>query len=543
MALAACQRAPSPATMTSTNRRMTLAAMLLAASVVASRLLGFLRDAVIAAQLGASAETDAYHAAFMLPDLLNYLLSGGALSIAFIPLFTRLSTEGREDDAWKLFSNVATVAVALLAPAVAIAWWLTPAFVELMFGFGGDQLTLTSDLTRIVLVGPLFFIVGGLLQATDLARKRFIAPALAPLVYNVCIIAGGLALAPTMGAKGFSIGAIVGAFLGPFIVPLVTTRDILRFRPHVDFRSPDLRRYARVALPLMFGASLLFFDEWIGRTIAARSDEGSITWLNNARRLMLVPVALVGQAIGQAALPFLADLAARGRESELAETLGRTLRATLTLGIAAASALAAASPEIARIVYERGAFTPGDTARTWPLLAIMGLAVAGWSAQIVVSRGYYARESTLRPMLISSTVVIASIPVYVVLERAFGLEGLAAATVVGMSFGSAALIEGWRRTWGTSLWLDVRRGVATGLLVALPAGTVAAGAAALARDWTAGSRLEGTRGALLVFAFTALAWAVVGLPLLVRFGGPAGAAVQRRLAAVRRRLGRAARTD
>jgi len=522
--------------MTSTNRRMTLAAMLLAASVVVSRLLGFLRDAVIAAQLGASAETDAYHAAFMLPDLLNYLLSGGALSIAFIPLFTRLTAEGRGDAAWRLFSNVATVAVAVMTPAIVIAWWATPAFVGAVYGFEGDQLELTSDLTRIVLIGPLFFILGGLLQATDLARKRFIAPAIAPLVYNVCIIAGGLLLAPTMGARGFSIGAIVGAALGPFLVPLISTRDILRFRPHVDLSSAELRHYAKIALPLMFGASLLFFDEWIGRTIAAREAEGSITWLNNARRLMLVPVALVGQAIGQAALPFLADLAAQGRERDLADTLGRTLRATITLGLAAASALAAASPEITRIVYERGAFTATDTAQTWPLLAILGAAIAGWSAQIVVSRGYYARESTLRPMLISSTVVALSVPVYVLLGRAYGLPGLATATVIGMTLGSGALLEGWRRTWGASLWGAVGQGIAGGLLVALPAGAAAAGAATLARRTLDSG---GTMGALVVFACTAVAWAGIGLPLLLRFGGPAGDAVRRRLGGLARRLRRA----
>jgi len=214
----ACQRNPSAQQAKSTA--LFSAALLLSASTLASRILGQLRDLILVWKLGASADTDAYLAAFWLPDLLAYFLAGGAFTISFVPAFAKAVSEGRSDDGWRLFSNIATLTATVLLLAIGLCWWFTPELVSAMYpSFSAAQQSTTVALTRIILPGPIFFFLGGLLTATETVRGSFAAASLTPLVYNLAIIAGGLFLAPWMGVAGFSWGVLVGAALGAIVLP------------------------------------------------------------------------------------------------------------------------------------------------------------------------------------------------------------------------------------------------------------------------------------------------------------------------------------
>lgn len=507
----------------SATRQLTVSAALLSLSVVASRLLGFVRDAVIAYRLGAGLETDAYIAAFFLPDLLNYLLSGGALSITFIPLFSRHLEGGNAERGWQLFSRVVTLLGTLLGVASVAAWFAAPAAIRFWYPeFGPEQIALTTDLTRIVLAAPLFFLVGGLLNATEMAHKRFVAAALAPLVYNVCIIAGGLVLEPSIGVAGFSWGALAGAALGPFLVPALYARADARFRVDAAI-DDDVRRFFYLALPLMVGVTLIFFDQRLCERYA--TGEGAITWLNNARRLLLVPVGIIGQAIGQAALPYLATLHARGDERGFDDTIGDAVRGTATLALVAAAALALAAVPISELVYGRGAYTPTDVEHTGQLLAIFSAGLVGWSVQTVALRGFYAREAMWPPMLLGTAVVLLVLPLYPSLEARFGASGLAMASSLAVSANLASILILYRVVVGRSLVGPVVRGLADGAIAAAPAAAIAGAA----HVWLFGPLQQTGASPLLRFALLAMLYGAPAIGVLLLTGGPAARAVRRRL--------------
>lgn len=477
------------------------AALLLAASILASRLLGYLRDVVLAWQFGASAQTDAYHAAFWLPDLLNYFLAGGALSLTFIPMYASLVEQQNQDRAWRLFWTLALTTVALLVPSIIVAWVFAADIVRAMYpGFNAEQTALTVQLTRIILPGPLFFALGGLIGATELANRRFVAAALSPLLYNLCIVLGGTLAAPWLGVSGFSVGVMAGAVVGPFLLTAAFAARHVRWVKPLSLRELEVRRYWWLALPLMLGVSLTTVDEWLGRWAAAALEPGSLTWLNNARRLMLVPVALLGQAAGQAALPFLSTLHAESREQDFQRVLGESLRLTWSLAMVMGVGLSVVAAPVTGTVYGWGAYGAQDVRATAAVLAVLALAVPTWCAQSVLTRAWYARQRMWTPMLLTTTSALVMIPFYRLGAHVAGLPGIAWATVGGLGLTYVVLLLAGEYT-----------GVARGVLATgsgLWRGGVAAGVGAigvrLAAPWLTSSgpvvQLLGTATAYAAFA-------------------------------------------
>jgi putative peptidoglycan lipid II flippase len=430
-------------------RHVGAAAVLLAASVLLSRLLGYAREALLAYKVGAGPASDAYYAAFQIPDLLNYLLAGGALSIAFVPLYTRHLARGDSEGAHRLFSTVLGTLSALAAVATALLWWYAEPLVALQFPrFDPATQMLTAHLTRIVLPAQVFFIAGGIINATLLARGRFGAAAAAPLLYNGGIIAGGLLLAPLLPRpiEGFSWGALAGAVAGPFLAPLFDARGRVRLGVRLAPTDRLFLAYLVVAAPLMFGQTLLTVDEWYERWFGALLEPGTVAHLSYARRLMLVPVAVVGQAIAAAALPALSRLWAEKRIDELQRLVLRTLQTGLVLACFAAGGFFVLARDVVALVYEHGKFTTADGVEVAAMLSLLSLAVPAWIAQQIATRAFYARADTWRPMLLGTVIAVAAIPLYLALGRNFGAIGLAAAPALAMSVNAAA-------TLGLARWL------------------------------------------------------------------------------------------
>lgn len=518
---------PYRTSLESTSRRIARAAALLALAAFASRVLGFARDAVIAARLGAGAETDAYHAAFFLPDLLSYLLSGGALSVAFLPMFTARMARHDEEGAWRLFSSVATVTAAAVVATSVAAWIAAPFFVGASYGFSAEQTDRVVELSRVLLVGPTFFALGGLLVTTELERRRFGASALGPLVYNLCIIIGGLVLSPSLGVRGFAVGVAVGSVLGPFGTAAWAARDRVRLVWRRPLWNDDVRAYFVLALPVMLGASLAFADEWITRIFASTMEAGTVTWLNNARRLVLLPVAFVGQAAGQAALPYLARLVAEGRDEEFGRTYATSVGATALVATLGAAALVAGAQPLVEFVYGRGAYAPDDVATTVGLLRWMAAAAIGWSLQVVISRGFYARANTVLPMGVGTVMVAVSVPIYWQLGAQAGASGLAAASALAFAVSAVGYAVAYRVRYGQGLVWVMGDGVGRGA-IAGGAGTVAAVTAQGALE------LHGFAG----LACAGTAFAGVATPLALWLGGAAAAPLRDRLKGLVRRARR-----
>ncbi len=429
---------------------------------------------VLAYRSGASTATDAFYAAFQLPDLLNYFLAGGALSIAFIPLYSRMRAEEGQAAADDLMAKVLGTLGAVSVLATVLLAWHADALVALQFPrFDVETKALTVHLTRIVLPAQVFFIAGGIVQAVLLAQQRFLAAALAPLFYNAGIIAGGIVLAPAIGIEGFAWGALAGSVAGPFLAPVLLARGVVRLRARL---APFDRRflvYMALAAPLMFGQTLLTLDEWYDRWFGALIAPGTVAQLGLARRLMQVPVAVVGQALAAAALPILARLHSEGRRAELDATVLRTLQAGTALAVLAGAACLALARPLVTAVYQRGAFGPADTAAVAPLLALFALGVPAWVAQQIAVRTFYARGDTWRPMLLGTVVALAALPLYLGLSQQFGALGLPLAGVLAMSVNAVATLALARRLHGGPALGELLASVGRAVAIAAPAAATA----------------------------------------------------------------------
>jgi putative peptidoglycan lipid II flippase len=416
------------------------ATLLLMGAVMLSRVIGYIREAYIAYAFGAGPQTDAYVAAFTLPDWLNYIVAGGAASITFISIYTRFLAEKRDADAKHTFSVVITVMSSVMIAGTVLAEIFTPEFVRWMFrGFSPAQVALTVNLTRILLPAQIFFYVGGVVSAVLLSHRLFLFPAFGPLLYNVLIILGGVIGGPHLGIASLAYGALAGAVAGPFMASVIGAARIgTGYRPSFDVMNPAFREWVRLSVPLMLGVSLVTADDWILRHYAS-SGIGDIARLNYAKRLFAVPIAVLGQATGQASLPFFARLFNEKRLEEFAATVNDSVYRVSAASFLATGWMMAAAFPLIDLVYRRGRFLVSDTQTTAEYFFWFSLSLALWSAQGLYARAFYAAGDTLTPMAAVTVITSASLPVYALLFRSYGVVGLAWASDIGIGANLLAL--------------------------------------------------------------------------------------------------------
>jgi putative peptidoglycan lipid II flippase len=453
------------------------ATLLLMGTVMLSRVIGYVREAYIAYAFGAGPQTDAYVAAFTLPDWLNYVVAGGAASITFISIYTRFLAEKREADAEKTFSIVVTVMTVMMIVGTIVTEIFTPQFVRWMFGptsahagFSPEQIDLCVHLTRVLLPAQIFFYVGGVVSAVLLSHRLFLFPAMGPLLYNVFIILGGVVGGHRMGIAALAYGALAGSLVGPFLASVIGAARIgTGYKPSFDVTNPAFREWVRLSLPLMVGVSLVTADDWILRHYAA-SGIGDIARLNYAKRLFAVPIAVLGQATGQASLPFFARLFNEKRLQEFADTVNDSVyRVSAASFLTTAWMMAAALPVI-DLVYRRGRFLFSDTQTTAIYFFWFALSLALWAAQGLYARAFYAAGDTLTPMAAVTVITAASLPLYSLLFRVYGVVGLAWASDIGIGANLVALMVllHWRKlvSMGGLRWDELGKSALTAVVAA-----------------------------------------------------------------------------
>ena len=388
--------------------RVAGAAILMVLAILGSRLLALVRDMVVSYYFGAGMVTDAYKAAFSLPDLLYYLIAGGALSTAFIPVFTEYLEKQEEEAAWHVFSVIGTVVTVGLIPVVLVGWLFTEQLLyPFCAGFSAEKLSLTASLTRIILPAQICFFLGGLMMGTLYSLGHFRAPALGPLIYNIGIITGGLIggayFGSFWGIYGLAWGVLGGAILGNVLLQIVALRRLgVRYRPSFDVRHEGVVRVARLVLPVLLGLSLPQFCLILTRAFASPLGDGPITWLDNGNKLMQLPLGIFGQALSVAVFPTLSRLSARGETEEFRNQLNLGMRSILFLTIPSAVLLIVLAGPVTALVFERGRWTSQDTAATAHLLVLYSFAIFAVSGQQIVNRGFYALKDTLTPTLVGS---------------------------------------------------------------------------------------------------------------------------------------------
>jgi putative peptidoglycan lipid II flippase len=424
------------------------ATLLLITAVMASRVIGYARDAYIAWAYGAGGATDAYVAAFTLPDFLNYVVAGGAASITFISIYTRFLAEKRNDEAEKTFSVVITVMTTVMIIGTIATEIFAPQFVRwFVKGFTPDKIDLCVHLTRILLPAQIFFYVGGVVSAVLLSNRLFLFPAFGPLIYNLFIILGGVIGGHRFGIASLAYGALVGAFAGPFLASVIGAARIgTGYYPSFDLRNPAFREWVRLSIPLMLGVSLVTADDWILRHYAS-SGIGDITRLTFAKRLFAVPIAVLGQATGQASLPFFARLFNEKKLKEFADTVNDSVYRVSAASLLATSWMMVAALPLIDLVYRRGRFLFSDSQTSAVYFFWFSLSLVLWAAQGLYARAFYAAGDTLTPMVAVSVITVLSLPIYSLLFHTFGVVGLAWASDIGIGVNLLALagLLGYRR--------------------------------------------------------------------------------------------------
>ena len=478
----------------SLKRSVTIASLIMMSSVLLSRVLGIVREMVLASYGGTRSEMDAYVAAFLLPEIVNHLLAGGFMSVTFIPIFQKHLARQRRDLAWQAFSNILTVGTL----ALAVVLGLGMAFTEDLLGLMGrqiadaGQLALTARMTRIILPAQLFYYWGALLLAVQYAEKRFFVPALAPLLYNAGIIVGGVLLSPFLGIEAFAWGVVFGAFTGNFAVQLLGARASgMTYRWRFDLRDPDTHKYVLVTLPLVIGLGMQFSNEIFFRYFGSFLGPGGLASLNYSLRTMMALVAVFGQAFGVAAFPFLSQYVAEKRHRELNSLLFSMVTKVAVVMIPFSLLLLVLSKETLALLFQRGKFTAASTAATAPVLSMYCLGAFGIAAANMVSRGFYALQNTLLPMVVSTAAALCSLPFYWILMRQAGAPGIALVGSLFMLAQFGVLLAMWGRRYGAGP--ELRQFLATlgkVVLVSAAGGAVCLGVARGLEGlvWTQGLR-------------------------------------------------------
>lgn len=418
-------------------KKIGIASAIMMASVFLSRVIGLFREMVIAYVAGAGAEVDAYQVAFVIPDILNHIAATGFLSVTFIPIFSKYLVTEKQDDGWKVVSIVLSCFGCFLAVGIGVMFIFTPQLISFLAP-GLDDPALISDavyMTRIILPAQFFFFAGGLFMAVQFSLEFFLIPALAPLIYNLGIILGGVFLGPQFGMAGFSWGVLAGAFLGNFALQFWgAKRAGMKLTISMNIFHPDLKRYIWLTLPLMLGLSMTFSTEFFLKFFGSFLPEGSIAALNYGLRVTLMLVGFFGQAVGTASFPFLARLAAENKTMEMNRLLNDTLR-YLSLVIPVSVLMMVLRKEVIRILFERGRFDTTATEMTSSALVFLLLGAFAFAAQTVVIRGYYAMQNTLFPAIFSTLAVAMSIPVYMAGMNLMGTNG------VGLAISVSAVLQ------------------------------------------------------------------------------------------------------
>ncbi len=419
------------------------AAGLVMALFVASRALGLLREMVISHQFGTGGDLDAYLAAFRVPDILFQVVAGGALASAFIPTFASYWSQDHEAGAWRLASAVINLVLILTTLLSALAAIMAPWLVRTIIapGFGPARQVLTADLMRLMLLTPVIFGVSGVVMGILNARQHFLLPALAPVMYNLGIIAGAVFLAPAMGVYGLAVGVAVGT-LGHLLVQIPgLVRYGMRYTATLGLRDAGVHEVGRLMLPRMVGLAAVQLNFLVTTILASGLAPGSLAALNYAWLLMLLPQGVFAQAVATAAFPTFSAQAAKDQRAEMQSTLAATLRAVLYLAVPAAVGLIVLRVPLVQLVFQRGEFTALSTQRVAWALGFFALGLPAHSVVEITVRVFYALHDTRTPVAVGIGAMGLNIVLSLLFIQIFQSLGLMATGGLALSNSMATTVE------------------------------------------------------------------------------------------------------
>jgi putative peptidoglycan lipid II flippase len=412
-------------------RRIAVAALLIAFGNIASRIIGLVREAVIASYFGRSADVASFTAASAIPTNIYDLLVNGAISAALVPVFSEYA-EGDEREFWYVASSIINlVLLAIAALTGLLIWQAAPAVTLLAGGFAEQTREQTILMVRLLLPAVIFMGLSGLITALLYARQQFLMPAFTTSAYNGGIILGAVLLTPRLGPFSLVAGVLIGALL-QVILQLPGLRG-LSYRPVIDLRHPGVRRILKLYAPVAMGIGFSTLGIVLDRNLASRLGASALPTMRYATTMVQFPLGLVAAAVSFAVLPTLSRQASAQDDSAFRATLAMGIKVVLLLILPAAAGLGALALPIVTAVFARKAFGAADaeaTARAL-LLYLPGLPAAALDQMLLFA--FYAHKRTLAPNLVQGAAV--------------GLYALTALTLLALNLGVGALILGNSAQW------------------------------------------------------------------------------------------------
>jgi putative peptidoglycan lipid II flippase len=432
------------------SERLAKSAGTVGLAVMSSRILGLVRDQVMAGMFGTTMAHDAFNIAMRVPSLVRDLFAEGAMSAAFIPTFTRYWKEHGQAAAWRLGNLVLNALVLVTGVLVILGMIFAEPLLSLLpdefSGPGGQaQLTLTVQIARIVL--PFLTLVavavalGGMLNSL----RRFFVPAMSPAIYNVGVIFSAVAIIPLCEPLGWpkifgiAIGTLIGG-LGQIVVQLpLLRREGFRYQPVLSFRDPGMREILLLMGPGTLGLAASQVNLIVNTYLAVGEGEGAVTALQLAFRLMYLPIGLFGVSVATAAIPEIARQVNAGALIEVRRIVSSSLRMMLMLSVPATVGLMVLAVPIVELIFQRGEFNADSTRMT--ALALLGYApgLIGYSAVKIASPTFYAMKDARTPVLISLATIVLNLALNLTLVRAMSFQGLALGTAIAALFNAVCL--------------------------------------------------------------------------------------------------------
>ena len=454
------------------NRSVVKAAGLIGVATFSSRILGFIRDMVLARLFGATPAADAFFVAYRVPNLLRELFAEGSMSSAFIPVFTEYHALRAKRDAWELASAMFTtlltivtlITVVGILTAPWIVWLLAPGFHD-----EPSKLTMTVLLTRIMFPYLLFISLAALAMGILNSLRAFAAPAFSPVFFNVFIIGCALFLSPSLPEPivGVAIGVVAGgAAQFAMQLPGLSLRGMLfgwRFQPG----HPGVRRVGALMVPSLVGLSATQVNITIS-TIMASFFAGGPTYLFYGMRLIQFPLGIFGVALATAILPTLSAQAARGSLEELRTTLGFGLRMILFIILPAMVGLILLRRPIVHLFFEHGVFSATATAATATAVLCYAVGLWAFAGVRIIAAAFYSLQDTATPALAAVAAVVANLAMALVLMGPLRHAGLALATALAAMLNVGILVSVLNRRLGGVDWWSVGRSAVRVAVAAVP---------------------------------------------------------------------------
>ncbi|MCC7371101.1 MAG: murein biosynthesis integral membrane protein MurJ [Chloroflexi bacterium] len=389
-------------------RKLAGYSLLVMAGFVASRVLGLVRNVVVAQQFGTGREYEAFIAALVIPDLVFQVLAGGAVGSAFIPVFKGYFARDDDAGAWRLTSRVMSLALVVTAPiSLLLALFSRPLTEIVVPGWDAESKELTATLMRTMLISPAIFAVSGFAISVLNSFQRFVLTALAPILYNASIIVSALVFRH-LGIEGVAIGAVAGALLH-LLIQVPGLIDVgMRYRFGLSLKDPGVREVLRLMGPRMIGLGVVQVNQLVNVVLASYLLIGSLGYLNVAWLMVMTPLVLA-MAVSTAVFPTMAEESARDHSEAVGEVFVLSLRTILFLTIPMAVGLVTLGEPLIRLLFERGEFTAVSTERTHFALTFYAIGLAGHATVEIVDRVYYALHDTWTPVKAASLAFILNL--------------------------------------------------------------------------------------------------------------------------------------